>query len=288
MALGAGLVPWALPAGIVALVLGMGMTRANHVSLTAATRGGLSGSRAFAIDNTLRNGAWVLGALGADALRFAFGWRSVHLALAFLFLASSACTKGLDLRPCLDPEKKNKTLDLTVVALLGAVMVFYLCGAEAQTVLALLAEKETRSGAITAGKLGGIHGAMVLGLSLATSLMSGNEGSLRIAAISLALFGAAFLLLAGVPYPTRESWLLLSVLLISAGETWATAHLTALGSRLAGLAARGYWLAATIGYLLSAAFGLAWLRFSHLLFFGILAGVCFAAAGLVLSRESKT
>lgn len=277
----------------VALVaIGSGWARPSYQRLVAALRPDtVTASRAFAIYSAVVNLAYVGGGFGADWLRVSYGWRALFGLTACATGLAALATWSIRQPETTNPSQVDRPIPLGFAAwsLLAAVATYFLASAQFQTVIPLITERETFGGwlSLKAGSLGAVHGFAVLCLTLVQSTRKGSEGSPVSVAGGIAAMGLCFFGLAGLHYPTHESGVLLSLLIMSAGETWAVNHMQALGSRLAGLGRSAYWLAAVVGYLVSALWSLEWHALSHRSFFLAVGAVCVLVSLSVLRAFSR-
>lgn len=290
-ALGFSLLTRLDPIAVLLLSIGMGLSRSSYQRLVADLRPqGMTVSRAFAVYSVVVNLAYFLGGLGADLLRLSLGWGGFFFT-ALCFMSLSLVTSSTLSEPQTEQRHADEPIHLGLPAwgLLASVATYFLASAQFQTVLPLVVEAETRpQGWLKAGTLGAVHGLAVMSLTLGQSARIGSHGSPLVLASGIAMIGFCFCMLAAMHYPTTPNLILVVVALMAAGETLVAAHMQALGSRLAGAVRSGYWFAAAVGYLLSAAWGVEWSALSHARFFAVIAASCVAVSCWVLfSFRSK-
>jgi hypothetical protein len=254
----------------------------------------MSVSRAFAVYSGLLNAGWMCGGIGADFLRFGLGWAWLFRVLAFLSILGVLVATRLKPPKTAGTSARDTPLSggIVSVVLILSVAVFYLASAQFVTSVPLIVEGETLPlvfvglGALDlkAGTLGGLHGGFVLALTLWQSARPGSAGSPIMLALGLLIIAASFGVLALLHYPTIPVWIVVVVAAMSLGETLSVNHMLALGSRLAGFGRSAYWIAATVGYVISGSWGMLWETWTHRGFFAVLALVCIVVgAGMLLA-----
>ena len=271
------------PLAVALVAVGTGWARPSYQRLVAALRpDNMTSSRAFSIYSAVVNLGYVVGGFGADWLRLSFGWGGLFGSAACATALASLATLSIREPEATSPHGSDRPIPLGVSAwaLLAAVATYFLGSAQFQTVLPLIAEHETFGGwpSLRAGSLAAVHGFAVLMLTLVQTARIGSEGSPVAVAGGIAMIGLCFVGLAGLHYPTHTIGVLLSVAVMSVGETWLSNHLQALGSRLAGLGRSAYWLAAAVGYVVSALWSIEWTTLSHRSFFLSIGAVCVLVA----------
>lgn len=280
------------PLAVALVAIGSGWARPSYQRLVADLRpDSMTASRAFAIYSVVVNLAYVVGGVGADWLRLSHGWRGLFGSAACATALASLATLSIPAPQTTAPHPSDQPIPLgfSAWALLAAVATYFLASAQFQTVIPLIAERETFGGwlALKAGSLGAVHGFAVLCLTLVQSARTGSEGSPFAVASGIVMIGMCFVGLATLHYPTHTIGVLISVAIMSVGETWVSNHMQALGSRLAGLGRSAYWLAAAVGYLMSALWSIRWTTLSHGSFFLAVGAICFLVSLLVLRAFSR-
>ena len=271
--------------GTLLLIWGTGWIRPIFVCLVRDTRPAtVTANKAFGLYSVLINVGWMIGGLTADKIRFSIGWPWVYTSVATLMLICWVLSLWLTAQ--IVDRGENRSIGpsptiASVCGLLAAVVCFYLVSAQFQSVLPLLVENDTvplYSAAdrirLTAGSLAAAHGGFVLLLTLLLSIQRTGISSISFLIGGVLLMALSLAVLAFVSYPVGSWWVLLTILVVSAAESCVGPSMLALGSELVGLSRNAYWLAATIGNGASALLGVGWATWSHVMYFGTLAGFC--------------
>lgn len=286
--------------GGIAFIVGIGLFRPAMIAqITLLRPADMSRERAFSLYTAVINCGYIAGPFIAEILRFRVGWSWLFVVLSTISGISAVLSMlwirslifGNSLRITEEgTERESVVIGALLLIVLAAVTLFYAISQITTSNLALLVEKETLpipmlgGWALKAGSLASLHGALVLTGSLLLSLRKRPWNGAFLACVGLVLYAVAFALLAGLQYPTSQSWIVLTFAVLSAAESIVGPSMLALGSRLTSGRRGLYWLAAMAGYWGAGAIGVLWERWSHLHYFAAVALACLAVAALVVWR----
>lgn len=267
--------PWA---GSAIAIIGFGLLRPAMLGVVG--RSSPNRLRAFQHYTIVINLGYLLGGFLADAVRLSVGYFWLLLVLGSLAAVALLGSIWLGPSESIAPELPREpvaTKPALAVSLLGSVAMFYFLMSLVATILSLVAEYQT---SLKAGSLGGLHGGLVLLITLALVTKPSVEPILSLV-LGLGLWGLALGGLAATRTPVPLGVLVTALILMSLGESLIGPNLMALGSRLVGFGMNAYWGAATLGYWGSMVYNFGWLDRGQARHFGYVALAC-GVGGLTL------
>lgn len=275
--------PWA---GSAVVIFALGIYRPAILGVVG--RSDPNRIRAFKHYGIVLNLGYLLGGFLADAVRFSVGFTWLLFGLGSL--ATVAALGSIRLGPSESVVTKQPAASAAtqpmpmVMSLFASVAMFSFVLSLLSTTLSLVAEYQT---SLKAGSLGGLHGGLVLLISLTLLAKTSPAQPVLSLVFGLGLWAVGLGGLAATRAPVPLSVLVAALALMSLGESVIGPNLMALGSRLGGLGTNAYWGAATIGYWGSMFYNLGWLYRGQARHFGLVALACGVGAALMMGIFMK-